>query len=609
MAVSLLDNAQLDRELEELILSRTEGIPFFIEEHIKSLKDLKIIERKNGAYKLARDIKAMTIPATIQDVIMARVDALPESAKEIIRAGSVIEREFSHELLKKVTGLPEDELLSSLSVLKDAELLYERGIYPGSTYIFKHALTREVVYDSILSRKKKQIHAKIAATIEDIHQEDICYHYGVLSGHCQASEDYEKGAEYARLEAKRLQKAASFRDAIEYARRSITCLEQLPPTEPNQKKLINARTTLANYYLSLNLHAHAKDAVEPVLNLALKLGYRKRLPAIYSAIGLSYFYVEEDSLKGLELIEQAIKMAQEVGDLYSWWVALYISSNFLPFISEFKKAHGNLKQLFESSLMIKDELGMAYSKGSISLVHQIEGNTNTGYEIARELLMLAKERGDAFIKGMAYPAYGSACYQKGLFDEARTYLLEYMSSYEKAGPISWMGWAYTFLGSVYIDSKAYDEAINIYKRTISIWEDALFSPSFTKYFHSCVMKAKVLMHDQDIELSELFSCYEDYKLTWGKGSTARNIGDVLLNMDDNHYAEAGTWFQKAITDDAENAIMWEMARDHAAYADWFRKKGDVQGARDQLARAIDLFKECGADGWVERTGKALAALQ
>ena len=203
MAGSLLGNAQVDREIEELILSRTEGIPFFIEEHIKALKDLKIIERQNGAYKLTKGIKTITIPSTIQDVIMARVDALPEGAKEIIRTGSVIEREFSHELLKKVTDLSEQELLSNLSILKDSELLYERGIYPDSTYIFKHALTREVVYDSILTKKKKQIHEKIAATIEDIHKEDICYHYGVLAGHCLAAENYEKGAEYARLEAKR----------------------------------------------------------------------------------------------------------------------------------------------------------------------------------------------------------------------------------------------------------------------------------------------------------------------------------------------------------------------------------------------------------------------
>ena len=180
---------------------------------------------------------------------MARVDALPERAKEIIRTGSVIEREFSHELLKKVTDLSEQELLSNLSILKDSELLYERGIYPDSTYIFKHALTREVVYDSILTKKRKQIHEKIARTIEVIHGENICDCYGALTNHCMASEDYEKGADYARLEAKRLQKSASFWDAIEYAKKSITCLEQLPQTEANQKRVIDARTNLANYYL------------------------------------------------------------------------------------------------------------------------------------------------------------------------------------------------------------------------------------------------------------------------------------------------------------------------------------------------------------------------
>ena len=134
---------------------------------------------------------------------------------------------------------------------KDSELLYERGIYPESTYIFKHALTREVVYDSILTKKKKQIHEKIAGTMEDIYKDDICYHYGVLADHCIASENYEKGAEYARLEAKRYQKAGSFKDAIEYAKKSVSGCEKLPQTEANQKKLIDARTTLANYYLNI----------------------------------------------------------------------------------------------------------------------------------------------------------------------------------------------------------------------------------------------------------------------------------------------------------------------------------------------------------------------
>ena len=221
MVSHLLNTTNVDKDIEDLTLSKAEGIPFFIEEFIKSLRELKIIEQSNGTYKLTKDLKAIAIPSTIQDVIMARVDHLPEGAREVLRTGSVIEREFSHELIRKVTGLPEQEFLSDLSTLRDSELLYERGIYPNSTYIFKHALTKEVVYDSILTKKRKQIHEKIARTIEEIFGDNICDCYGVLANHCMACEDYEKGAEYARLEARKYQKAASFRDAIEYAKRSI----------------------------------------------------------------------------------------------------------------------------------------------------------------------------------------------------------------------------------------------------------------------------------------------------------------------------------------------------------------------------------------------------
>jgi tetratricopeptide (TPR) repeat protein len=122
------------------------------------------------------------------------------------------------------------------------------------------------------------------------------------------------------------------------------------------------------------------------------------------------------------------------------------------------------------------------------------------------------------------------------------------------------------------------------------------------------MRTKVLRHDQDIELSELFACYENLKLTWCKGETARNIGDVLLHIDDNHLSDAEAWFQKAIEEDTKNGMRWHLAMDHAGYANWFKKKGDIQGAKEQLTRAIDLFKECGADGWVTRTEKTLVSL-
>jgi len=608
MASHMLGTPNIDREMGDLILQKTEGVPFFIEEFIKSLKDLKIIERQDGGYKLTRDLKTITIPSTIQDVIMARVDALPEGAKEIIRTGSVIEREFTHELLKKVTNLPEQELLSHLSILKDSELLYERGIYPDSTYIFKHALTREVVYDSILTKKKKQIHEKIAATIEDIYKDDICYHYGVLSGHCIVGENYEKGTEYARLEAKRLQKSASFRDAIEYAKKSIMCLEQIPQTEANQKKLIDARTTLANYYLSLNLHFQAREAVEPVLDLAYTLNYRKRLPAIYTSMGMYYLIVEEDSHKGLELIDQAAKMAEEVADYLSWWFAIYQSDSFLPFIADFNEAHKRLQQCLDFSLAAKNPLAIDFAKGSISLCYQLEGKMNPAHEFAQEALKLAQETGDTFIKGMVYPIYGSACYQKGLFDEAKNHLFERASSYEKSAPIAWIAWAYGNWGSMHIDLREYDDAVDCFKKGISISEIFSFMPSTGKLFQTSLVRAKALRHDQDIEINELFTYYQTNKLQWCEGWMARNIGDVLLHIDGDHLSDAGVWFQKAIEADSRNGMKWQVATDHACYADWFKKKRDIHGAKEQLTRAIEIFRECGADGWMEKYEKELVNL-
>jgi predicted ATPase len=235
MVSHLLSTEEVDRQLEELILEKTEGVPFYIEEFIKSLKDLNAIKRKNDTYHLAKDVHAVSIPSTIQDVIMARVDKLPGEAKNLLQTGSVIEREFSYKLIKTVSGSSEQDLLPQLSVLKDSELIFERGIYPESIYVFKHALTQEVVYDSILTRKKKELHNKIGQSIEQIYKDNLHEHYGVLAEHFINSENFENGAKYCRLAGKKAEKAVSLNDAIAYGEKQVTCLEKLPKTEGLEK--------------------------------------------------------------------------------------------------------------------------------------------------------------------------------------------------------------------------------------------------------------------------------------------------------------------------------------------------------------------------------------
>ena len=102
MVASILGTEDIEKDLEELVLEKTEGVPFFIEEFIRSLKELKMIERKDSKYYLVKDIQDLSVPSTIHDVIMARVDSMPEGAKDVLQTGSVIEREFSYDLLKRL---------------------------------------------------------------------------------------------------------------------------------------------------------------------------------------------------------------------------------------------------------------------------------------------------------------------------------------------------------------------------------------------------------------------------------------------------------------------------------------------------------------------------
>jgi predicted ATPase len=322
MAAHLLGTEEIATDLEELILRKTEGIPFFIEEFMKSLKDLKIIEKEDGRYSLTRDANDVTIPGTIQDVVMARVDSLPEAARDVLKTGSAIEREFSYDLLKRVTGTSEKELLSQLSALRDAELLYERGIYPQSTYIFKHALTREVVYDSIMTKTKKKLHLDIGNAVEQIYKDNLDEHYVTLAEHYIIGENYEKGAEYCRLAARKAEKAASLTDAISYSEKRVACLEKLPQTVDVEKKMVDARTALGLYYTEIVYPVEAKEAVEPIVKLALDRDYRRRVSQIHTIIGTYYYLVEEEVPEALRYLEGALKTAEELNDPLSMWTTI-----------------------------------------------------------------------------------------------------------------------------------------------------------------------------------------------------------------------------------------------------------------------------------------------
>jgi tetratricopeptide (TPR) repeat protein len=607
MIEHVLATRDIDRNLEDLILQKAEGIPFFIEEFIKSLRELKIIEKSNGTYKLTRDLKAITIPSTIQDVIMARVDHLPEGAREVLRTGSVVEREFSHELIRKVTGLLEQELLSHLSTLRDSELLYERGIYPNSTYIFKHALTREVVYDSILTKKRKQIHEKIAHAIEEIFADNICDCYGVLANHCMASEDYEKGAEYARLEARKYQKAGSFRDAIDYMKKSVSCLEKLPDTEHNQKRSIDARAALGLYIGQMMYFREAKEVIDPAVEQAIRLDYRKRLPALFTTAGAYYFWVEEDFSRAFEYLTNAIKISEEVADFISFVLANLWSSTARAVNCEFELALACLRKALDVCSAGNNLMGISTMKSNISCCNSFYGKTTIAYKCGVDAVKTAEKSGDLFSKVLAYTSLGLACYCRGILDAAEKNFLAGKDFSCRINFFWWSAFADFNLGRTYFEAGKYQQSYDLYLEAISALEQIRAMPSFVNLLRILAARSEVMMAGKT-DLDKVYQWYHGNNFRLYDGWMPRYIADILLRMDGNHIPEAENWIKKAIEADMENGMMFELAKSQALYADFFRKKGDIPKAKEQFTKSIDLFRECGADGWVEKYEKELVRI-
>ena len=532
---------------------------------------------------------------------MARVDTLPEGAKELLQSGSVIEREFSYEVIKQVSGLSEQELLSQLSVLKDSELLFERGIYPKSNFIFKHALTQEVVYDSILTRKKKELHNKIGKTIEQLYKDNLQDHYGVLTEHFISSENYEKGADYSKLAERKAEKAASLNDAITYAKKRISCLEKLPVDDDVEKKIIDARTVLGLYYNQLVFPVEAKAAVDPIADLAIKRNYKRRVSQINVILGFYYHCVDEDYPKVLEYYEKAIKIGEELNDLLTLVLANNIMGACLSDNGEFEKALPFYEKALGINVMANAQWGIVGIKTNIIIwVYGRLGNVELAYQTSQEILRIADESGDIYSKGRANYAFGLSYYIKGCLKEAEEHLLKSANLLQKNNQLAYAAMANSNLSAIYLDMGEYETSQKYDERAISLWQHSITAPSYILRNKISIALAKVMNNEKDINLNEIFKWHEDIKNKWIEGVTLNCVGKILLNIDDQHISEAEDWIKRAIETNLKYGMMWNLARDYALYADLFKRKGDLPKSKENLSKAIKIFTECGADGWVKK---------
>jgi class 3 adenylate cyclase/tetratricopeptide (TPR) repeat protein len=609
MVSHLLGTDAVDPELQRLILGKTEGVPFFIEELVKSLQGLRVIKREGGNVLFQGDPQSVDIPSTIQDMIMARVDRLSDDAKAVLQAGSAIEREFSNDLIRTVTGLSEAELLSHLSAIKDAELLYERGIYPRTSYVFRHALTRDVVYGSILVRRRRELHGQIGTAIEELYKDDLAEHYAILSEHFFHSEDYTRASDYSKRAARKAEKSASMPDAIAHAKKRVVCLDRLPDAGGGEREMIDARTVLGLYLNQIDHWAEAGDAVEPVLRLAREMAYWKRLGQIQTVMGCYYGFVEENLHKALEALEEARRIASEEKDTITLILTNLWSGIMQAFNCDFEKTRKAIQRAVDINVAAKSLWGTASMKAQLAYFgHYWAGKINSLTDLSSEALEIAQESGDPISMGMSHTTYGMACYANGNLEDAEHHILEGRGFHERIGMYGWAALGNTSQAETYFETREYHKSRECYEQVLRICEAGQFQPSLARMAQLGMARCEVMLGKRNVELEFLRSLAERNRTRLLDGWNCRFLGDILQNFGGDNLAEAEQWMQKAIDADEGNGMKFHLGLDHALYGEFFERQGDRTGAQKEFGKTIEVLRECGADGWVERYEKKLASL-
>jgi class 3 adenylate cyclase/tetratricopeptide (TPR) repeat protein len=235
MTGALLGVTDVPSELRELIARKAEGNPFFVEEVAKSLLEAHAVRLEDGRAALAHDLADVSVPDSIQDVIMARIDRLPEAPRRAMQVASVIGREFALGLLQKLSEQG-THVQALVDELRGLELVYEKSAQPELAYMFKHALTHDVAYASILVQRRRTLHRMIGEAIEELYADRIAEHYEMLALHFERAEEWERAFDYHARAADKAMAAHATQAAAQHSRQGLAIADRLGAAVPDARR-------------------------------------------------------------------------------------------------------------------------------------------------------------------------------------------------------------------------------------------------------------------------------------------------------------------------------------------------------------------------------------
>src|SRR6266481_1427650 len=313
LLLAILGNDPGLAPLTQFLIKRTEGNPFFLEESVRTLVEGHALSGERGAYRLARPVDTIQVSPTVQAVLGARIDRLSTEDKRLLQSAAVIGHEVPFAILHEIAELPEERLRLGLAHLQAGEFLQEAKRFPDLEYTFKHALTHDVAYDSILRPRRRQLHARIVAAMERLYPDPVP-HAERLAYHAFAGEAWEQAVRYLRQAGAKALARSAYRNSTAHYEQALAALQHLPQTPRALEQAIDLRFDLRDSLHPAGELQRALAYLREAERLAQTLDDQQRLGWL-SVYMSGHLWQTGDTTEALACGERAKVIAERLSDL------------------------------------------------------------------------------------------------------------------------------------------------------------------------------------------------------------------------------------------------------------------------------------------------------
>ncbi len=600
--------------LTPLLISRTEGNPFFLEESVRDLVETRVLTGERGRYHLAKPLPSVQVPATVQAVLAARIDRLPPEDKRVLQEAAVIGKDVPIALLQAVTELPEAELRPRLAHLRAAEFLYETSLFPEPEYTFKHALTHEVAYGSLLQERRRALHARVVEALERLYADRLVEQVEPLAHHAFRGEAWEKAVTYFRQAGAKAAMHSAYREAVIRLEQALVALTHLPEGRGTVEQAVDLRLDMRNALYPLGDFERILDYLREADALASALDDDHRRAWVATYLGTQVWHMG-DHERAAEFGQRGLDLAKGLDD-----VALSVqASSRLGWIYYVLGAHGRAIDLLTQSLaplegdLSAQRLGMPTLPSVMSRTYLTWslaelGKFSEAAARAEEGLQIAERVGEPLSRIAAYTALGSLRRSKGDLEEAIPVLERACALCREANIVAWLPITAAELGYAYTLSRRFGEGLPLLEPSTDRLTGRPFGVLWMgwlgeSYLLAGRMDDAARVARQAVELSRVRK--ERGYEAWG----LRLLGEIASHRDPPDAETAEVHYRQALTLAKELGVRPLVAHCHLGLGTLYRRTGDGAKAQEHLTTAATMYREMGMTFWLEKAEAELGGIE